>query len=213
MEPLPKRPRSEFDGHGFRHRAADGRDVGQQSFLPAGKPKPCMKFFSTSGCPFGESCHFLHYVPGGLSSLGIAPVASLSPASSAANQRKPAGPGGDPSVTVNGFKTKLCNKFNTAEGCRFGDKCHFAHGESDLRPANNLSRGNRRPTSNGPPVRAPSPAFSHRPNSAGHPTPSVAEPNFPSQGYAQLNEYSAPDNNDGSAVYPAGPVSENVPVC
>lgn len=213
MEPLPKRPRSEFDGHGLRHRAADGRDVGQQSFLPAGKPKPCMKFFSTSGCPFGESCHFLHYVPGGLSSLGIAPVASLSPASSAANQRKPGGPGGDPSVTVNGFKTKLCNKFNTAEGCRFGDKCHFAHGESDLRPANNLSRGNRRPTSNGPPVRAPSPAFSHRPNSAGHPTPSVAEPNFPSQGYAQLNEYSAPDNNDGSAVYPAGPVSENVPVC
>lgn len=24
---------------------ADGRDVGQQSFSPAGKPKPCMKFF------------------------------------------------------------------------------------------------------------------------------------------------------------------------
>ncbi|KAE8705688.1 hypothetical protein F3Y22_tig00110418pilonHSYRG00040 [Hibiscus syriacus] len=30
------------------------------------KSKPCMKFFSTSGCPFGESCHFLHYVPGGI---------------------------------------------------------------------------------------------------------------------------------------------------
>ncbi|KAH7677360.1 CCCH zinc finger domain-containing protein [Dioscorea alata] len=208
MEPLSKRPRSEFDGPGFRHLAADGRDVGQQSFSPAGKPKPCMKFFSTSGCPFGESCHFLHYVPGGLSSLGVAPVASLSAASSAANQRKPAGPGGDPSVTVNGFKTKLCNKFNTAEGCRFGDKCHFAHGESDLRPANNLSRGNRRPMSNGP-----SPAFSNRPNPAGSPTLSVSEPNFPSQGYVQLNEYGAPDNNDASAVYPAGPVSENVSVC
>ncbi|XP_061360213.1 zinc finger CCCH domain-containing protein 36-like isoform X3 [Gastrolobium bilobum] len=29
------------------------------------KSKPCTKFFSTSGCPFGEGCHFLHYVPGG----------------------------------------------------------------------------------------------------------------------------------------------------
>lgn len=29
-------------------------------------------------------------------------------------------------------KTRLCNKFNTAEGCRFGDKCHFAHGEWEL---------------------------------------------------------------------------------
>ncbi|XP_027364316.1 zinc finger CCCH domain-containing protein 14-like isoform X3 [Abrus precatorius] len=29
-------------------------------------------------------------------------------------------------------KTRLCNKFNTAEGCKFGDKCHFAHGEWEL---------------------------------------------------------------------------------
>ncbi|CAN7001889.1 hypothetical protein IGI04_020607 [Brassica rapa subsp. trilocularis] len=29
------------------------------------KSKPCTKFFSTSGCPFGENCHFLHFVPGG----------------------------------------------------------------------------------------------------------------------------------------------------
>ena len=29
-------------------------------------------------------------------------------------------------------KTRLCNKFNTPEGCKFGDKCHFAHGEWDL---------------------------------------------------------------------------------
>ncbi|XP_061360214.1 zinc finger CCCH domain-containing protein 44-like isoform X4 [Gastrolobium bilobum] len=29
-------------------------------------------------------------------------------------------------------KTRLCNKFNTVEGCKFGDKCHFAHGEWEL---------------------------------------------------------------------------------
>ncbi|KAL5539880.1 hypothetical protein UlMin_043579 [Ulmus minor] len=29
-------------------------------------------------------------------------------------------------------KTRLCNNYNTAEGCKFGDKCHFAHGEWEL---------------------------------------------------------------------------------
>lgn len=29
-------------------------------------------------------------------------------------------------------KTRMCNKYNTAEGCKFGDKCHFAHGEWEL---------------------------------------------------------------------------------
>ena len=29
-------------------------------------------------------------------------------------------------------KSKMCNKFNTTEGCKFGDKCHFAHGEWEL---------------------------------------------------------------------------------
>ncbi|KAL1196896.1 Zinc finger CCCH domain-containing protein 52 [Cardamine amara subsp. amara] len=55
------------------------------------KSKPCTKFFSTSGCPFGENCHFLHYVPGGynaaaqLTNLGP-PVAQVS--------RNMQGPGG-----------------------------------------------------------------------------------------------------------------------
>lgn len=29
-------------------------------------------------------------------------------------------------------KTRICNKYNTAEGCKFGEKCHFAHGEREL---------------------------------------------------------------------------------
>ncbi|XVF56017.1 hypothetical protein PTKIN_Ptkin06aG0082700 [Pterospermum kingtungense] len=29
-------------------------------------------------------------------------------------------------------KTRLCNKFSSAEGCKFGDKCHFAHGDWEL---------------------------------------------------------------------------------
>ncbi|PIA60138.1 hypothetical protein AQUCO_00400792v1 [Aquilegia coerulea] len=127
----------------FRHVSSDGQDNSTQGLSSGGKPKPCMKFFSTSGCPYGESCHFMHYIPGGLSSLGLAPIVSLSAAPSVSFQRK-AVPIGDPSISINGYKTKLCNRFNTDEGCRFGDKCHFAHGERDLRLPNNQSQGNIR---------------------------------------------------------------------
>ncbi|KAJ6825907.1 zinc finger CCCH domain-containing protein 14-like [Iris pallida] len=97
------------------------------------KTKPCTKFFSTAGCPFGEGCHFLHNVPGGYNA--VAQMTNLgNPAALAPPPRGPMGPPipdnhGPPSSTV---KTKMCNKYNTAEGCKFGDKCHFAHGEREL---------------------------------------------------------------------------------
>lgn len=89
---------------------------------------------STSGCPFGESCHFLHYVPGGFKAVsqmqnlgGNPPLPNLPPPRnySAGSSAFP----DSPSPTV---KNRLCNKFNSAEGCKFGDKCHFAHGEWEL---------------------------------------------------------------------------------
>ncbi|OAE35326.1 hypothetical protein AXG93_4491s1060 [Marchantia polymorpha subsp. ruderalis] len=107
----------------------------------------------TSGCPYGEGCHFLHYVPGGIVALGLAPLANvngtglvlgsagvrnlLGAAGMSATQGGGAATVADPSVTVGGYKTRLCNRYNTPEGCRFGEKCHFAHGEADLRPSNN----------------------------------------------------------------------------
>ncbi|KAK7259520.1 hypothetical protein RIF29_25129 [Crotalaria pallida] len=95
------------------------------------KSKPCTKFFSTAGCPFGESCHFLHYVPGGYNAvahmINITPAAP--PASRHAAAPPPPVPNGSASPTV---KSRVCNKFNTAEGCKYGDKCHFAHGEWEL---------------------------------------------------------------------------------
>lgn len=85
-------------------------------------------FFSTAGCPFGESCHFLHYVPGGYNA--VAQMMNLAPAPPSRNAVAPSAihNGSAPSAV----KTKICNKINTAEGCKFGDKCHFAHGEWEL---------------------------------------------------------------------------------
>ncbi|KOM34105.1 hypothetical protein LR48_Vigan02g025500 [Vigna angularis] len=83
----------------------------------------------TAGCPFGEGCHFLHYVPGGYNV--VAHMMNLKPAappSRAVAAPLPVSNGSTPSAV----KTRICNKFNTAEGCKFGDKCHFAHGEWEL---------------------------------------------------------------------------------
>nr|XP_016439759.1 PREDICTED: zinc finger CCCH domain-containing protein 14-like [Nicotiana tabacum] len=90
------------------------------------KSKPCTKFFSTAGCPFGENCHFLHYVPGGYNA--VAQMMKMAPAPSLRNTAAPPMSNGNaPAV-----KTKLCNKYNTTEGCKFGDKCNFAHGEWEI---------------------------------------------------------------------------------
>ncbi|CAK9863750.1 unnamed protein product [Sphagnum jensenii] len=42
------------------------------------RTKPCTKFFSTSGCPYGEGCHFLHFVPGGIQGVGLGALVPLS---------------------------------------------------------------------------------------------------------------------------------------
>lgn len=107
----PKKPRDEMES--FTH------GVGSKS-------KPCTKFFSTSGCPFGEGCHFLHYVPGGYSA-----VKQLTNVSSPLGRKPPMQQSFAEGPTTP-LKSKLCNKINTPEGCKFGDKCRFAHNEYEL---------------------------------------------------------------------------------
>ncbi|XP_073052196.1 zinc finger CCCH domain-containing protein 52-like [Primulina eburnea] len=92
------------------------------------KSKPCTKFFSTAGCPFGENCHFLHYVPGGYNA--VAKMMNLEPAPTPKTTAPP--PPAQSGSAPAAVKSKICNKFNSAEGCKFGDKCHFAHGEWEL---------------------------------------------------------------------------------
>ncbi|KAB1226697.1 Zinc finger CCCH domain-containing protein 14 [Morella rubra] len=84
---------------------------------------------STAGCPFGESCHFLHYFPGGYNA--VAQMMNLAPAVPAVS-RSMAGPPAMQNGSTPAVKTRMCNKYNTAEGCKFGDKCHFAHNEWEL---------------------------------------------------------------------------------
>ncbi|XP_038720210.1 zinc finger CCCH domain-containing protein 31 [Tripterygium wilfordii] len=121
------------NGGGFNVNGGFKRSKQEMEFLSTGvgtKSKPCTKFFSTTGCPFGESCHFLHYVPGGYNAvaqmMNLGPTIPSAPRNMAA---PPAMPNGSSNLSV---KSRMCNKYNTAEGCKFGDKCHFAHGEWEL---------------------------------------------------------------------------------
>ncbi|KAJ0028681.1 hypothetical protein Pint_36443 [Pistacia integerrima] len=91
------------------------------------KSKPCTKFYSTAGCPFGDSCHFLHHFSGGYNA--VAQMMNLAPAVPLPSRNMAAPP---PASNGSAFKSRMCNKFSSAEGCKFGDKCHFAHGEWEL---------------------------------------------------------------------------------
>ncbi|KAL1351375.1 hypothetical protein HN51_015291 [Arachis hypogaea] len=126
-----KRGRPEF---GFNVNGGLKKNKQELDSLSTGvgsKSKPCTKFFSTAGCPFGEGCHFLHYVPGGYNA--VAQMMNLAPAAPQASRNVAAPPPPVPNGSAqSSVKTRICNKFNSAEGCKFGDKCHFAHGEWEL---------------------------------------------------------------------------------
>lgn len=111
---------------GKRSRETESFQTGLSS-----KSKPCTKFFSTIGCPFGEGCHFSHFVPGGYQA--VAKTLNLGNPAVPAPARAPMdhAAGGNSHPASSG-KTRMCTKYNTAEGCKFGDKCHFAHGEREL---------------------------------------------------------------------------------
>ena len=99
----------------------------------ANDEKLCAKFFSIHGCAYGADCHFLHtYRPG----LPVPPrPAPLPYAYTMSDAMRP---------QVNEkMKTRLCRNFESPEGCRFGDRCVFAHGEEELRTeeANTASMG------------------------------------------------------------------------
>ncbi|PWA47044.1 K Homology domain-containing protein [Artemisia annua] len=121
-----KRGRQEGGFNGAQKRPRDESE--NNNFTPGvgSKSKPCTKFFSTSGCPFGEGCHFLHYVPGGYNAVKQLTNAGGPPGRKPPMQQPFAE--GPPTPA----KGKICNRINTPEGCKFGDKCRFAHSEVEL---------------------------------------------------------------------------------
>ena len=99
----------------------------------ANDEKLCAKFFSIHGCAYCADCHFLHtYRPGLPVPPRPAPLPYVYTMSDAMR----------PQVNEK-IKTRLCRNFESPQGCRFGDRCVFAHGEEELRTeeANTASMG------------------------------------------------------------------------
>lgn len=98
------------------------------------KGRHCKKFYTEEGCPYGDSCTFLHDEQskaresvaislspsvgggGGAAAFGTGQAAA---AAAAAAGQKPSN-----------WKTRICNKWEMTGYCPFGSKCHFAHGSA-----------------------------------------------------------------------------------
>ncbi|OEL16769.1 Zinc finger CCCH domain-containing protein 56 [Dichanthelium oligosanthes] len=107
--------------------AGDGGSGGSQGGR-AYKGRHCKKFYTEEGCPYGDSCTFLHDEQ---SKARESVAISLSPT---------VGGGGYNAAAANGsmvqkpsnWKTRICNKWEMTGYCPFGSKCHFAHGAAEL---------------------------------------------------------------------------------
>ena len=147
--------------HGAHELADGGRGMGGGGGgggipgIPPGriKTRPCNKFNTPAGCPYGDRCTFLHAEA---PMLALPPPPGMEFAAPGAGMGRGRGrgsvPGGLPggirsnipgeNVPLN-YRTRLCMRFDSEAGCHFGDKCHFAHGAHQLRDVQDNIAANR----------------------------------------------------------------------
>lgn len=115
------------------------------------KMKLCRKFYNGEECPYGDRCNFLHEDPAKFrddsgrfresSAISIGttgtPLINGSDSSYPEPSRATSCSVSD-ALRANGnarpsyWKTKLCTKWEITGHCPFGEKCHFAHGQSGI---------------------------------------------------------------------------------
>ncbi|TKY58538.1 Zinc finger CCCH domain-containing protein 56 [Spatholobus suberectus] len=106
-------------------------DMMQRSY----KGRHCKKFYTEEGCPYGDSCTFLHDEQSKnresvAISLGPGGYAGGGGSGSSGGGATAAGNG--PNSKPSNWKTRICNKWELTGYCPFGNKCHFAHGATEL---------------------------------------------------------------------------------
>ncbi|THU74538.1 hypothetical protein C4D60_Mb04t34430 [Musa balbisiana] len=93
------------------------------------KGRRCKKFYTEEGCPYGDSCTFVHDEQ---SKSRESVAISLSPTvGGGSGGGYGGGANGSPQKPSN-WKTRICNKWEMTGYCPFGSKCHFAHGAAEL---------------------------------------------------------------------------------
>ncbi|XP_047333483.1 zinc finger CCCH domain-containing protein 56-like [Impatiens glandulifera] len=93
------------------------------------KGRHCNKFYTSDGCPYGDSCKFLHDDKSKEERESV--VISLGP-----TEGRQSGGGSVGSVvagsSLGNWKTRICNKWEMMRYCPYGNKCRFAHGSHEL---------------------------------------------------------------------------------
>ncbi|CAH9143032.1 unnamed protein product [Cuscuta epithymum] len=89
------------------------------------KGRHCKRFFTEEGCPYGDSCSFLHDEQ---SRTRESVAISVTPNVGGFGNSGPTAP----TPKHSNWKTRICNKWETTGYCPFGTKCHFAHGADEL---------------------------------------------------------------------------------
>ncbi|KAL9537231.1 hypothetical protein MBANPS3_011962 [Mucor bainieri] len=100
----------------------------QQQNSPLYKTRLCERFETEGCCPYGPKCNFAH---------GVGELRGrITGDASHQHQHQQDKSDDCTNVDLNGnqlFKTKLCEKFMKDKFCQYGPKCHFAHGEEELK--------------------------------------------------------------------------------
>lgn len=94
-------------------------------FQRSHKGRHCKKFYTEEGCPFGDSCTYIHDEQARSResvAISVTPtMGDFDKNNSTAMYQKPTN-----------WKTRICNKWETTGYCPFGTKCRFAHGAAEL---------------------------------------------------------------------------------
>ncbi|KAI7902453.1 uncharacterized protein BX663DRAFT_76035 [Cokeromyces recurvatus] len=93
----------------------------QPSLSPLYKTRLCERFELEGSCPYGTKCNFAH---------GVNELRGRTDLQQQSNLQKE-----DRNEMFENqlFKTKLCEKYMRDKFCQYGPKCHFAHGEEELK--------------------------------------------------------------------------------
>ncbi|KAF9613279.1 hypothetical protein IFM89_006778 [Coptis chinensis] len=127
----------------------------------------CRKFYNGEECPFGDRCNYRHEDPRKFRETSVISIRTTGPPIDDGPKTEQS----DRSETVNSsvdgnwmnlkpasWKTKMCNKWETTGNCPFGDKCHFAHGQSELQKFGGHNEIEMGKVGVAPPKPLPSPA-------------------------------------------------------
>lgn len=99
----------------------------QQQASPLYKTRLCERFETEGSCPYGSKCNFAHGVVELRGKETQLQHSEDRPATAATTANQSVDSGNQL------FKTRLCEKFMKEKFCQYGPKCHFAHGENELK--------------------------------------------------------------------------------